>query len=298
MNDGMTIRFAAGYRAFYGVDYILYSISTIYKYVEKIIVAITDTPQVFSLFNRYKPEITEEFIKRYPDPDRRIAVIKGSWGATLLNSDSRRCEGAHSNAILDYIRNKNPELNYLLILDTDEILTDEGIAGLIEAIKIHPEAYAFKMSYRTYWKGLHYIAQEETCSATVCIKITPDVKFTNIRDINKKEAITLKKGIYYHHPAYALSSKKLLMKLKTFGHAKEIRKNWYKNVWKTWDGNKNLNNLHPLFSGSWWKKAIRIDDDEAPQILKAHPYFPYDTVDDFEKAMQDKEKSIDLWIPR
>ena len=54
--------------------------------------------------------------------------------------------------------------------------------------------------------------------------------------------------------------------------------------------------MHPLFGGTWWKKVIRIEDEQVPRILRNHPYFAYDTVDDFEKAMKNKSKDLDLWI--
>ncbi|MFH0731792.1 MAG: hypothetical protein V2A72_02590 [Candidatus Omnitrophota bacterium] len=299
MSREETIRFALGYRAFYGIQYVLYSMHALYSHVEKIVVAITDTPQTFSVLWRYKPEITPEFIKKYPDIGRKIEVIKGSWGPNLIDRNTLKFEARHCNAILDYVRGKNPELNYLIILDTDEILTDESIAGLKKAILMHPEAYAFKMCYKNYWKGLHYVAEGKYHSATVCIKITPDIKFSdvNVREINKKPVIALGENIYYHHLTYALSTKKLLIKIRTFGHANTIRKNWYRDVWKAWDNNKSIANIHPLFDGSWWEKAIRINDSEVPQLLRQHPYFQHETVDDFERAMAAR-KTQDLWVPR
>lgn len=284
------IKFAAGYRAFYGKEYLFYSISTVYKHVEKIIIAITDKPQSFSMFKRYKPDVTEEFLRMYPDPENKITIIRGSWAPGLFSRDTRKHEARHSNAVLNYIKEKNPDIDYLIFLDTDEILTDESILGLKQAVENNPHAYVFKMKYRTYWKGLHYITEGETPPATVCVRAAQDVRFTHVREINKPDCVILKDSLFYHHMSYALSTEMLLIKLKTFGHAKEIRKNWVNEVWRQWDKNRNLENLHPLFDGAWWKRAIKLKKEQTPALLHHHPYFSYDTADEYEASKKIKNE--------
>ena len=303
MDNKKPIRLAAGYRAFYGKEYIHYSIKSIYEHVEKIVVAISHIPQAPSL-KRYKPDITSEFIKKFTDKDKKIEVIEGSWGSRcfwLRASRYQDLQAKHYNAVLNYIRDKYPQFNYLLILDTDEIFTDESIGGLKKGIEEHPEALEFRMSCKTYWKGLHYIMQEDIAGAyltqPVAVKVIPGLQFIKTRQIaDEKSIITLPESVYYHHPSYARSSEEILKKIRTFGHAREIRKNWYKDIWEAWDKNRNLTDMHPLFGGTWWKKVIRIEDEQVPRILRNHPYFAYDTVDDFEKAMKDKSKDLDLWV--
>lgn len=299
--DKENIKLAAGYRAFYGKEFLLYSIKSIYPYVERIIIALSKIPHSAS-FKRQKPDITADFIRKFCDSENKIEIIEGSWGARSPFASAetvKEAEAGHSNAILNYVREKYPCINYLLTIDTDEIFTEESITGLMKVIKKNPDTCGFNMVSKIYWKGLHYILEEsEPGYLPIAVKIMPDVEFTQVRSINKKNSFNVPPDIYYHHPSYARSSEAILKKIKTFSHAKEIRKDWYKNVWQKWDKNKDLPNLHPLFDGSWWKRAIRVNDADAPQIIRNHPYFQYETVDEFENSAKEKEKTAGLWIPQ
>ena len=67
--------------------------------------------------------------------------------------------------------------------------------------------------------------------------------------------------------SYALSDDELLRKLQTFSHSHEIQNAWFDRIWKAWDWDKNLENLHPVYPSNY-RRAIEQDKDKLPQVLR------------------------------
>jgi GT2 family glycosyltransferase/tetratricopeptide (TPR) repeat protein/predicted SAM-dependent methyltransferase len=199
---------------------------------------------------------TVEFIRSIPDPENKLRVVKGTWDT----------EAEQRNAGLDILKNEG--YDYCLIIDADEVYDPTDLNRMMRLVKKHPEIDCWHVVMDTYWKSWRYrIDPREPLKPVVFIKVGA-VRFTANRNVgNCARGLIAPEVGYCHHLSYARNDEQILRKIATFSHADEIREGWFQNVWKRWDSDHSLANLHPTHPPAY-RRAIEQPYWALPPVLR------------------------------
>lgn len=188
----------------------------------------------------------------FPD---KADLICGQWDS----------EHAIRNAGMDAL----DDCDYVLSVDTDEILPDDGLAAIKRGIAVGSRAVVCRLY--TYWKTIGYrIDPPEQLFAPVAVR--RDTRFKYLRQVNIRpgEAVLVDRYAM-HHLSYVRTDEEMLEKLRLFGHAKEIVPGWYDKIWKAWDQNRELENLHPTHPSAYRRAVADFKHGaEIERILAEH----------------------------
>ncbi len=182
-----------------------------------------------------------------PELDSRIEILEGNWSS----------EAQTRNAGMDHLA----DCDYVFMVDSDEILLD----GDLETLRSMAETgdhQAIAVKLYTYWKTPEYRIDPPE-DGTIKMVLRKDVRLHGIREINAPFATA---DVWCRHLSYVRSDEEAREKIRLSGHAHEIRSSWYENIWKAWDANPALENLHPVHPSAY-KRAIKADDHELEAVL-------------------------------
>lgn len=188
-------------------------------------------------------------LKPLPGLDARIERIEGAWPD----------DGAARNAGIEVLS----DCDYVFTLDSDEILLESDFYYLQNLCR-RATHQALAMRLLTYWKSPDYrIDPPEILVAPVVLR--QDVRYLLGRRL-RDGVCDLVASRYIHHLSYVHTDEEMREKLRHFMHAGEIRRGWFEGVWKRWDENHDLENLHPTHPASY-RRAIRAPDPELRRVL-------------------------------
>ena len=186
-----------------------------------------------------------------PVLDPRVEVIEGEWGS---EHETRN----HGIEVLS-------DCDYILTVDSDEIFTDPDLKRLRD-LCTSSESPAIAARLWTYWKSPDYrIEPPEPLAA--CVAVRPNVRFTKLRQVDCTPYVA--DDLYCRHLSYVRTDEELREKLRLFGHHAEILPNWYDEVWKRWNEDPTLENLHPTHPAAY-HRAVFDPDRELNQVLADH----------------------------
>ena len=184
-----------------------------------------------------------------PDLDARVNVLEGNWTS----------EAETRNAGKDYLS----DCDYVFLVDSDEILLDRDL----DRLKALAELRDFKViavKLLTYWKTPEYRIDPPE-DGTIKMVLRRDVPVVGVREV--RESSHVAEGVICHHLSYVRTDEEILEKMRLSGHAREFRSGWYEEVWKAWDSNRNLENLHPVHPSAY-RRAIHAPDPELSEVLR------------------------------
>lgn len=167
---------------------------------------------------------TEDIVKRFPNAE----FIKMDW----------KREHEQRNWGLAYLY----DYDYVLIVDADEVYTKEDIKRILDNIGKQENYYDNINCYRikgviTYYKTLDYIIEPPDTHQPVIAVNPKKILFTEARMPNTDYQVQIDAKI--HHLSYCKSDEKMKNKFQQFEHFRDVRENWYNEVWKT-DKNENV----------------------------------------------------------
>jgi glycosyltransferase involved in cell wall biosynthesis len=172
-----------------------------------------------------------------PDLDPRIEVLEGNW----------RSESETRNAGMSALS----DCDYVFMVDSDEILLDEDLAKLKDMC-LQDQHRVIAVRLYTYWKtARHRIDPPE--DGTIKLVLRKDVRIHGVREVAEPAHTA---DVFCHHLSYVRTDDELREKIRLSGHAPEILPDWYDKVWKAWDENPDLENLHPVHPQAY-RRAIR-----------------------------------------
>jgi glycosyltransferase involved in cell wall biosynthesis len=182
-----------------------------------------------------------------PDLDPRIDVLEGNWPT----------EAATRNAGMEYLS----DCDYVFLVDSDELIFDEDLKELGRLCGSGDHSVIAVRLY-TYWKTAGHVIDPPE-SGTIKMVLRKDVRISGIRDVIGPVHTA---DVYCHHLSYVRTDQEVLEKIRLSGHAQEIRPEWYERVWKAWDGNPHLQNLHPVHPEAY-RRATPVADDRVKALL-------------------------------
>jgi glycosyltransferase involved in cell wall biosynthesis len=179
-------------------------------------------------------------LSKIPDLDPRVDVLEGNW----------RSEAETRNAGMDYLE----DCDYVFMIDSDEILLDEDLETL-QALCEQAAHPVISVKLHTYWKTPDYVIDPPE-DGTIKMVLRKDVRLYGVREVRGPVHPS---DVYCHHLSYVRSDDEVREKIRLSGHASEIRPDWYERVWKAWDKNPDLENLHPVHPPAYRRAVPRAD---------------------------------------
>lgn len=266
-------------------NYIEYSIKSIYDFVDKIIICLSQAPYI--AYNSKARDIvkskdkTEEIVNRLARNDKKIKIIDGVWDS----------EVEHRNAAIKYCIDNN--YDYYFLIDADEMYRKDHLEAISREIAAHPEIGTFVIKCAIFWRSFRYRIPAEKvawCPRRI-FKVTTKrkilgIKFPyNFRFIGENKTNSLgevyhipsNKAIFYHF-SYAKTFKDMKEKLSTFSHAHQILDGWYEKVWLKWPQNRQMPNIHPT-NPEKFPMVECVDPKDLPDVIKNHPYYDMDIIE-------------------
>jgi hypothetical protein len=183
-----------------------------------------------------------------PDLDPRINLLEGNWCS----------EEATRNAGLEYLR----DCDYVFLVDSDEILLDRDL----ETLRVLCETNRHRViavRLLTYWKTPEYRIEPPE-GGTIKMVLRSDVRIQGVREV-AESAYTA--DVWCRHLSYVRTDCEIREKIRLSGHSREILSEWYERVWRTWDANPDLEDLHPVHPSAY-RRAIHEPDFELNETLK------------------------------
>jgi hypothetical protein len=199
---------------------------------------------------------TLEAIAGLPDPQRKISLIRDNWPD---EASQRNFSAAYAQVA---------GFDYGFIVDADEIYDTRCLQEMMRYAESRPDVECWHMKWLTYWKSLRYIIDPpESYLPPVFIKLGT-CGFVEARNpaAASHEIIPPEIGIC-HHMSYARSDELIRRKISSFSHARQILPTWYETVWKAWDANTALTNLHPVHPEQY-RRAEEQPRGALPPVLQ------------------------------
>jgi GT2 family glycosyltransferase/cytochrome c-type biogenesis protein CcmH/NrfG/predicted SAM-dependent methyltransferase len=183
---------------------------------------------------------TLELVRGLPDPECKIRLVQGTWNT----------EADQRNAGLAMLSEAGHQ--YCLVIDADEVYDTTDLHRMMTLARNNSQVDCWHAAMDTYWKSWRYrIDPREPLKPPVFLKVG-NLTFSENRNVpgGTHGLMPTEAGII-HHLSYARTDEQLLRKIATFSHAQEILDGWFENVWKRWDSDRSLVNLHPTHPAAY-----------------------------------------------
>lgn len=192
-------------------------------------------------------------IPAFPDGPPYFEARQGSWAS----------EHEARNAAMEILS----DCDYVFVVDSDEILSRDALSLLCSVCeRSRPRAIAAR--FYTYWKTPEFRIdppEAKPLESSAPVVVRRDVRFTKHRIIDNGEVL-IPPVFMVHHLSYVRTDEEMFEKLRTFGHADEVVPRWFDDVWKRWDINPLIENLHPTRPEAF-KRAVRATNTGLKKIL-------------------------------
>lgn len=180
------MKIIALYKAFSGEEWVVKSLDSIYPYVTKIVITMSDVSWIGGQGNMCWDVINN--YKSLNDPDNKIDIINYNTTNQL-----EQCENAYN-----YI-NEHYKCDFIQLIDTDEIWDDRNYKKAMHYLSVNNRFHVFKTRLYTYIKDPTYRVKPIEPLKPVCF-ICP--VFGDLG--TEARACTLKpcfymEDVYYHH---------------------------------------------------------------------------------------------------
>lgn len=280
------MKIAAVYCVYNEEEYIEYSIRSIWDFVDRIYVLLSEQP--YSAYNTRarelfrQPDRTGDIIAELARACPKITVVPGVWDSEL----------AHRNAGLRLCF--RDRMDYYFLVDGDEVYRKDHLDHLREEIAQRPGVGQFIIKCDLFWRSFRYRipADDLAWMPRRVFKLTRwselgksrlplplRCRFTGNNKTNSWGTVhhlDPRRVIFYHF-SFARSPEKMREKLLTYSHAHEILNGWYERVWLRWPQQRDMTNLNPVDPPKL-PRAILRDVDDLPEVMRRHPYYEQEII--------------------
>lgn len=192
-----------------------------------------------------------------PPLDPRVEVVEGSWWD----------ESTARNAGMDLLA----DCDYVLTLDSDEVLSDDALFGVLDLVDQAPEGTyrAVVLPLRTYWKTTRFAVECASQSENLApVLLRRDVRHLRHRLLEPGDVTMLSHEVL-HHLSFVRTDEEMRDKLRLSGHAAEVVPGWYERVWLAWDRDPLLRGIHPTHPDRY-VRAVPVEDPDFEALLAEH----------------------------
>jgi glycosyltransferase involved in cell wall biosynthesis len=157
------------------------------------------------------------------------------------------------------------DCDYVFHIDSDEVLEEATLFDLCTfAEGKQPRVVLAPML--TYWKDTRHVVEygDDTEAPLAMVLARSDVRFTYLR-VTEPGTVTVVNHVL-HHLSFVRTDAEVLEKIRLFGHADEIVVDWFQRVWKAWDQNNDLTDLHP-YDPTCYHRAVPCPATGVEEVL-------------------------------
>src|SRR3989344_3613200 len=200
-----------------------------------------------------------DVLKSIPDPDNKfLGIYRKSW----LMEEHARNDTLNFAQALGY--------SYTITIDADEIYNRKDIEGIKKELEDHPDLNAVHVGeVRCYWKSEEYRIEppEPYTFFHVAARVNSSIRFMKNRETTD-EFKHMARDTVLHHMSYARTDDELMKKITRWPHKQEVLAGWYESVWKGWDRNRHMENIHPTHP-TQYRRAVPVSKSELPLVLQS-----------------------------
>ena len=231
-----------------------YSCKSIYKSVDAIYYFVNSMPWSGPVLN---PTETVKIIESLDDPESKITLVQGAWKSQIEQRNFTIAQASFDG------------YDYGLINDSDEVYENRELTSMIDYAVSKPDVHVWLMHWFTYWKTTQFvISPVENYRPPMILKLGT-CGFVETRNLGTSNYQTIPAEVgMCHHMSFARSDQEMLAKMKFFA-PENILQGWFHNVWKRWDQDPKLENLHPV-NPSQFKRAIEQNEELLPRALREY----------------------------
>lgn len=245
------MKVAAYYTIHYGVDYLAYSIKSIYDSVDEIFILYSSKP-THARGDSTKftcPDTREQLMAQalFHDVANKVTWIDGEWWN----------ESEHRSDAFKIARKKNYDI--LVMVDFDEIWDADILKQLINEVYNDP-IYELRIKMRHFWRSFIWTCEDSMTQGRIFNLREPIGAVRYARGFDKD---------YVWHFGYARSVRDIEYKISIHGHIGEWKEDWFEKSFKQWE--VGMNEVHPTCTGIWYPKEY--DKNKMPEFMYKHPYF-------------------------
>lgn len=188
-------------------------------------------------------------------PIQGVEVVRGNWPN----------EEMHRNTAFHWCRDAG--YFFMLIPDTDEVI-EPGLLTTLLKFAEEDLADVVRCAFDTYWKSPEYVIRPREAIRPAMLVNLASATYRYCREYTGPRSIFLDEhyGVV-HHLSYCGDPRRIERKLETWGHKHEVIPGWYERLYKAWDEDKTIRNLHPTHSQAYGFTE-RI---EVPPVLASVP---------------------------
>jgi hypothetical protein len=175
-----------------------------------------------------------------------VACSKTSWNGKVEGDDTAELairagatvklhdwkdEKDQKNWILDRFK----DVDWVLLFAPDMFMTKNNLVGLLKHLRIiaKEKDRGVGCEMINYWRNWDTAIYPHAYFGTLAIRPTERFDFSStVKNYEKFKTC----GAVMHHLIWVRSDKDMEIKLKTWSHAKDVTKGWFKEVWQKWDG--------------------------------------------------------------
>jgi glycosyltransferase involved in cell wall biosynthesis len=199
-------------------------------------------------------------ISQLSDPDLKIEILHDIWP----NEETTR------NEAMRIFREAGAD--YCMFLDSDEIWDPDDLRRARAIISAGLDVQYWYIHWYVYWKTREYRIAHEGCPL-VFVKLDGQTKIQWLRAQIPGNRQTMDRTVAsIHHMSYAHSDEEIRNKIANFQGAYGVNgtnENWFELVWKAWDQDHDLRNLHPVRGDAKdFECAVRVTEAELPPGLR------------------------------
>lgn len=189
--------------------------------------------------------------------------------------DEPKSDEWQRNQVLNKIREKVPDTDYVFVVDPDEFYHSFDLKKLFKFCDEYEpnELGAVHLYARQFFKNMRTLVGVEWFGP-VMFGLRRDTHFSYIRNVDQDEQVTLD-DVYLYHMTAVRTDQEMEEKIKGWSHSHEVVSNWLEEVWH---GDKD-HDIHPTSPGLWPSKT-HISYENLPTVLHDHPYFGKDNINE------------------
>ncbi|MCH7903466.1 MAG: glycosyltransferase [Armatimonadetes bacterium] len=178
-------------------------------------------------------------------------VIEGEWVS----------EDEHKRAAIAELKSRG--YSHALIPESDEVL-DSKLLGHLLAIAENDLADRVYAMSDAYWKTVEYVVRPREDTPRCILVDLYSADHTSLHDQQRGRRLVLGEDYgLIHRLTFVGSDDQVRDRLDCWSDNDELVSGWWQSVWRSWESNKCLRNLHPTRPESF-RFAERI---EVPQVL-------------------------------
>lgn len=193
-----------------------------------------------------------------PDPDGKIEVLHDTWP----NEESTR------NAAMQICRECGAD--YCMFLDSDEIWDPAALVRVKAVIAAKPDVQYWYTWWTIYWKNRLNRVEPQFCGTPlVFVKLDGKTKIGWLRTPSPggiRCTVNSEVGAL-HHMSYVRSDTEMRNKIRNIQVCHGVAHDWFERVWKGWEKNQRLENLHPV-DPSAFRHTVSVAKRDLPPALR------------------------------